>query len=66
MNKPKDLKHTYQAELDTLPIQLVPPDPSSPGMIQKNRCAGSTGALSQQSGPEPRTVNRLIDRIKKI
>jgi len=64
----KSLKRTYQAELQSLPIQLVPPDPLQPERARK----GSDGPHAPQFGqpivqePEKETVTRLIRRIKKI
>ena len=43
----KDLKRTYQAELQTLPVQLVPPDPFMPGNTGKNGQRPAPGHLAR-------------------
>ena len=64
----KSLKRTYQAELQSLPIQLVPPDPLQPERARKSSDQPFTPQFGQPAArePEKETVNRLIRRIKKI
>jgi hypothetical protein len=61
----KDQLRIFKAELDTLPIQLVPPDPVGSGQNSARRPV-SKGMMSIPSEPERTVVNRVIDRIKKI
>jgi hypothetical protein len=64
----KSLKRTYQAELQSLPIQLVPPDPLQSERARKSPDQPFASQFGQPAGQEPEkeTVNRLIRRIKKI
>ncbi len=62
----KSLKRTYQAELQSLPIQLVPPDPQQTERTRKSSDQPFTPQFGQPREPEKETVNRLIRRIKKI
>ncbi len=59
----KEQFRIFKAELDTLPIQLVPPDPAGSGHNQRRPL--QKGSI-QPSEPERQVVNRVIDRIKKI
>lgn len=59
----KDQFRIFKAELDTLPIQLVPPDPV--GSRSSSRRPMQQGG-AKPSEPERQVVNRVIDRIKKI
>lgn len=66
MNPKDNLKRVYAMELESLPVQLVPPDPI--GMETPRRSKKTIGEESQPPAPEndPKVVNRLIDRIKRI
>jgi hypothetical protein len=61
----KEQMRIFKAELDTLPIQLVPPDPLEMGANASRRPAPK-GMMQISSEPERTVVNRVIDRIKKI
>lgn len=61
----KEQLRIFKAELDTLPIQLVPPDPVERGSNAACRPAPK-GMMQISSEPERAVVNRVIDRIKKI
>jgi hypothetical protein len=62
----KNLTRTFAAELRTLPVELVPPDPSGLPAAQKPK----TGADRQIRPPAPEEsrsiLDRLINRIKHI
>ncbi|MBN1371237.1 MAG: hypothetical protein JW987_04685 [Anaerolineaceae bacterium] len=60
----KEQFRIFKAELDSLPIQLVPPDPVSSGHNQNRRPLQQGGM--KPSEPERQVVHRVIDRIKKI
>lgn len=62
----KDIKRTYQAELQSLPIQLVPPDPLTPGSQSKTGLRSSPVTLPSQPDLEREVVNKLISKIKRI
>lgn len=57
---------TFQIELDSLPVQLVPPDPGS--NPRKTRPAARPNPEDASARPERerQVLDRLIDRIKKI
>lgn len=58
----KEQFRIFKAELDSLPIQLVPPDPVG---HNQNRRPLQQGGMKPPE-PERQVVNRVIDRIKKI
>ena len=62
----KNLSRSFAAELRTLPVELVPPDPNGAPTAHKPK----TGETRQPPLPAPEggrgLVDRLIDRIKKI
>jgi hypothetical protein len=62
----KNLTRTFAAELRTLPIELVPPDPSGSQSMRKPKTADDRQiqppALEESRG----VLDRLIDRIKRI
>ena len=62
----KDLKRTYQAELQTLPVQLVPPDPFMPGNTGKKGQRPAPTTLPDQPEVEREVVNKLISKLKRI
>lgn len=62
----KDLKRTYQTELQSLPIQLVPPDPIQPGQRSKAGIGPAPVTLPSQPDLEREVVNKLISKIKRI
>ncbi len=62
----KNLKHTYQLELQTLPIQLVPPDPLQPGSRSKGGTQSAPVTLPAQPDLEREVVDKLISKIKRI
>ncbi len=66
MNPKDNLKRVYAMELQSLPVQLVPPDPI--GMEPPRRSKKALNEDPQPPAPEndPKVVNRLIDRIKRI
>ncbi len=62
----KNLTRSFAAELRTLPVELVPPDPAGMQPARKIR-PGETQAEPLPNPPTPRgLVDRLIDRIKKL
>jgi hypothetical protein len=66
MPEKKNLTRSFAAELRTLPVELVPPDPSG---LQAQRKLHTGDSLAEQlpQVQAPRgLVNRLIDRIKKL
>jgi hypothetical protein len=62
----KQMKRTYQAELQTLPIQLVPPDPLRCGLHPRGALQPAADAQPLQSDQEREVVARLISKIKRI
>jgi hypothetical protein len=58
----KTLTRTFETELRTLPVELVPPDPA--GLKRPNPVpqANPAGSVSAERG----VVDRLINRIKRI
>ena len=63
----KSLSRTFEAELRTLPVELVPPDPA--GMRPNGPASqhpSSTSNQTLQLDVEHGVVDRLIDRIKRI
>ncbi len=64
----KNLKRTFAAELQSLPIQLVPPDPQSQftPSRQKQPARPASGSLPEQPEVETELLTRLILKIKRI
>jgi hypothetical protein len=66
MPEKKNLTRTFEAELRSLPIELVPPDPA--GLERPAKQRTTPGKLPGQVAldSEPSLVAKLIDRIKRI
>lgn len=65
MIEKKNLTRVFEAELRSLPVELVPPDPSGLERTSKRPLPGKQpGQVALDS--EPSLVAKLIDRIKRI
>ena len=64
----KSLSRTFEAELRTLPVELVPPDPAGlrPSSSAYSRQSPSQTNPTVSCDAERGVVDRLIDRIKRI
>ena len=61
----KTLKRTFAAELQSLPVKLVPPDPQT-GVRPASGPHGATRSLPEQPPVESDVLARLISKIKRI
>lgn len=61
----KTLKRTFAAELQSLPVKLVPPDPQM-GVRPAPAPRGATGSLPEQPPVESDVLARIISKIKRI
>ena len=66
MAEKKTLKRTFESELHSLPIELVPPDPSGSNQLHKIQAAGQLQIHPLDAEAERGVVGKLIDRIKKL
>ncbi len=66
MPEKKSLQRTFESELRSLPIELVPPDPSGASPLRKNQSAAQGENRTLEFEPERGVVGKLIDRIKKL
>jgi len=64
MSKPKNLERTYQSQLQTLPVQLVPPDPRPAQPVASK----GTPAQAVEHPPESQRelLSRIISKIQSI
>jgi hypothetical protein len=62
----KNIKRTFASELQSLPVQLVPPDPMFPASRQKQAARAGAALQPEQTELEPDVLNRLILKIKHI
>ena len=64
----KNLTRTFAAELRTLPVELVPPDPSGMPAAHKPKTGADRQLQPGQFAPEETrgVLDRLINRIKRI
>lgn len=61
----KNLKRAFASELQSLPVQLVPPDPLSSAPRQKTQRSAAI-KTSELPEVEPDVLVRLISKIKRI
>jgi hypothetical protein len=62
----KNLTRTFAAELRTLPIELVPPDPAGAQPARKPKTAEDRQSQLPPVDSSRGVLDRLIDRIKRI
>ena len=62
----KTLTRTFAAELRTLPVELVPPDPAGVQSARKPKPGDDRLPPLPLPAGERSLVDRLIDRIKRI
>jgi hypothetical protein len=61
----KNINRSFAAELRTLPVELVPPDPSGLQPVRKTRLGETLPEQPPAQAPRG-LVDRLIDRIKRL
>jgi hypothetical protein len=66
MAEKKTLKRTFESELRSLPIELVPPDPNGLNQTHKHQSASQFEIHPLDIETERGLVGKLIDRIKKL
>jgi hypothetical protein len=66
MTDKKSSNRVFEAELRSLPVELVPPDPAGLERARKSRAAADNRL--QPNGPEAErgVLDKLIDRIKHL
>ena len=66
MSEKKNSNRTFAAELRTLPVELVPPDPAGLQPTRKLRSGEIRPVLTPADDENRGLVDRLIDRIKRL
>lgn len=66
MTDKKNLTRAFEAELRSLPVELVPPDPTGLDRQAKQRPQPGQQSAQMTLDPERGLVDKLIARIKRI
>ena len=62
----KTPKRTFESELRSLPVELIPPDPSGVKLAEKPQTALPGQIIPLDAETERGLVGKLIARIKKL
>jgi hypothetical protein len=66
MASTKNIKRAFASELQSLPVQLVPPDPLFQPARPKQAARTAPTSLPEQPEIETDVLARLISKIKRI